>query len=125
MLRSPNFAGCLVGYEWFETVAQGFTALVETGFDYGLEEFLVATEFCAGIASQADYGRFDLRRRIECPLANREKVFDVVPGLEKHRKDTVGFAARLLGYALRHLLLNHTNHLWDAVLVVDDAEENL
>ena len=95
----------------FERIAQGLAPLVETRLDYGLEQFLVASEVGAGIPAQADYCGFYLWRRIEGSFAHREQIFYVVPGLQQHRQDAVGLGAGLFGDSFGHFLLYHTHNL--------------
>ena len=99
--------------------------MVEGGFDHFLEEVFVAGEGAAGIAGQADDGAFDFGRGDEGAFADGEEVFDVVPGLEQHRQNAIGFGAGAGSQAFGHLFLNHADHFGDLFPCVQHLKEDL
>ena len=121
----PALAGGLGRDEGLQRVAHHLPALAEGGLDDGLEEAFVAAEGGAGIAGEADDGRFYLGRRGEAARANAEEILDVIPCLQQHRKDAVGLGPRPLGDTLGDLLLDHAHDLGNALAVVQDLEEDL
>ena len=109
----------------FQRIADHLAALAEGGFHHLYEQRLVAPQTLRGVAAQADDGAFDLRRRIEDRFVDREKVFDVVPRLQEHRKDAVLFRPGRLGQPHGDLFLDHADALGHEVAVFQHFEENL
>ena len=119
------FFRCLWIEDLTERNAQHFPTLVKSGFHDALKKFFVAAEVGDGVSRESDDGGLNLWRRIENGGFDREKIFDIVPRLHEHGKDSVGFRAGLGGHAEGNFVLNHARAAGNEVAVVEHFEENL
>ena len=106
-------------------VAQGLATHAEGGLHHRAEEHGVAAQVGDAVAGEAHDAGLDLWRRVEDFLADGEEVFDVVPCLQEHAQYAAGLGAGGGGEPFGHLALEHAGAAHDAVLEIEDAEENL
>ena len=108
-----------------QRVADHLAPLSEGGFHDFHEQRFVAGEPLDAVAAQADHRALDLGRRIENRLIDRKKILDIVPRLQKHRKDAVLLRAGRFGQPHGDLLLDHADAFRHQIAVLQHLEEYL
>ena len=105
--------------------AQHLATLVEDGLYHALEQLLIAAQLAGLVARHTDDGTLHLWRRIEHRLVDHKQIFDIIPCLNQHGKDAVGFIARLGSHAQGYLMLYHARTAGYQLAIVDHLEEYL
>ena len=82
-------------------------ALVESGLDNALEQLFITAEVGGLVAHHADDGTLHLGRRVEDIRLNGEQVLNIVPCLNKDRKDAALLIAGTGRHTQGYLMLNH------------------
>ena len=112
-----------------ENLTEGDTehlsALVEDRLNHTTKQPFVTAQIRHLIACHPDNSTLHLGRRIEHVWFDGEEIFDIVPGLNQDRQDTILFVAWLRGHTKGHFMLDHTRTTGDEILVVEHLEEYL
>ena len=106
-------------------IPQCFPAMIESRLDHPVKKLYITAKICPPVAFQADDGGLHPGGRVEDLGWYPEQVFNIIPGLQKYRKNAIGLGSMGSPYPIRHLLLYHADYLVYDLPVCKDAEKDL